>query len=106
MLNQAVDVVGDEYQTILHHFVNKKRGKYDWYVLCQENDVMLWSLPFEAPPGWLSGERVGLMTWWLRVLSPVEETFLSGVFSLLTSAEACEKGSRWLWKEKVVLVLV
>ena len=47
-----------------------------------------------APPGWLSGERVGLMTWWLWVRSPVEATFLSGVFSLLTSAEACEKSSR------------
>ena len=53
------------------------------------------------PPGWLSGERVGLMTWWLRVRSPVEATFLSGVFSPLTSAEACEKSSRWLWKEKL-----
>ena len=31
-----------------------------------------------APPGWLSGERVG-----------VEANFLSGVFSPLTSAEAC-----------------
>ena len=55
----------------------------------------------EALPGWLSGEHVGLMTWWLRVRSPVEATFLSGVFSPLTSAEACEKGSRWLWKEKL-----
>ena len=53
-----------------------------------------------VPPGWLSGERVGLMTWWLRVRSPVEATFLSGVFSPLTSAEACAKSSRWLWKEK------
>ena len=53
------------------------------------------------PPGWLSGERVGLMTWWLRVRSPVEATFLSGVFSPLTCAEACEKSSRWLWKEKL-----
>ena len=44
--------------------------------------------------------RVGLMTWWLRVRSPVEATFLSGVFSPLTSAEACGKSSRWLWKEK------
>ena len=52
------------------------------------------------------GERVGLMTWRLWVRSPVEATFLSGVFSPLTSAEACEKSSRWLWKEKVVLVLV
>ena len=59
------------------------------------------SVYFEAPPRWLSGERVGLMTWWLRVRSQVEATFLSGVFSPLTSAEACEKGSRWLWKEKL-----
>ena len=55
-----------------------------------------------APPGWLSGERVGLMTWWLWVRSPIEATFLSGVFSPLTSAEACEKSSRWLWKESCV----
>ena len=34
------------------------------------------------------------------VQSPVEATFLSGVFSPLTSAEACEKSSWWLWKEK------
>ena len=32
-----------------------------------------------APPGWLSGERV----------------------RLVTSAEACEKSSWWLWKEKL-----
>ena len=54
-----------------------------------------------APLGWLSGERVRLMTWWLQVRSWVEMTFLSGVFSPLTSAEACEKSSRWLWKEKL-----
>ena len=36
-----------------------------------------------------------------RVRSPVEATFLSGVFSPLTSAEACEKSSWWLWKEKL-----
>ena len=24
------------------------------------------------PPGWLSGERIGRMTWWLRVRAPVE----------------------------------
>ena len=41
------------------------------------------------------------MTWWLWVRSPVEAFFLSGVFSPLTSAEACEKSSRWLWKEKL-----
>ena len=65
-------------------------------------DFQIHLRPFDpAPPGWLSGERVGLMTWWLRVRSPVEATFLSGVFSPLTSAEACEKGSRWLWKEKL-----
>ena len=58
-----------------------------------------YSSQIQAPPGWLSGERVGLTTWWLRVRSPVEATFPSGVFSPLTSAEACEKSSRWLWKE-------
>ena len=47
--------------------------------------------------GWLSGERVGLMTWWCEF---VEANFLSGVFSPLNSAEACEKSSRWLWKKK------
>ena len=54
-----------------------------------------------APPGWLSGECVRLITWWLRVRSPVEATFLSGVFSPLTSAEACGKSSQWLWKGKL-----
>ena len=29
----------------------------------------------------------------------LEAKFLSGVFSPLTSAEACEKSSRWLWEE-------
>ena len=53
-------------------------------------------------PGWLiSGQRVGLMTWWLRVRFPVEANVLSGVFSSLTSAEASEKSSRWLSKEKL-----
>ena len=49
-------------------------------------------------PG-LSGERVGLMTWWLRVRVIVEAKFLSGIFSPLTSAEAYEKSSRWLRKD-------
>ena len=57
--------------------------------------------PSGAPPEWLSGERVGVMTWWLRVRSPVEATFLSSVFLPLTSAEACEKSSRWLSKGKL-----
>ena len=56
---------------------------------------------FSAPPGLLSGEHVGLMTWWLLVRSPVEATFLSGVFLPLPSAEACEISSQWLWKEKL-----
>ena len=41
------------------------------------------------------------MIWWLWVRDPVEATFLSGTFLPLTSAEACEKSSRWLWKEKL-----
>ena len=40
--------------------------------------------------------------WWLWIRDPVEAKFLSGVFSPLTSAEACEKCSRWLWKESCV----
>ena len=46
-----------------------------------------------APPRWLSGERVGPMTCWNLVRSPVEANFLSGVFLPLTSAETCEKSS-------------
>ena len=36
------------------------------------------TLPLQgrAPPGWLSGERVELMTWWLCVRSPIEANFL------------------------------
>ena len=60
-------------------------------------------MPFnQAPTGWLSGKQVGLITWCLRVIDRVEANFFSGVFSLLTSAEACEKSSRWLWKESWV----
>ena len=54
-----------------------------------------------ALPGRLSGERVGLTIWWLWVRSPVEANFLSSVFSPLSSAEACEKSSQWLWKERL-----
>ena len=57
--------------------------------------------------------RIGparVVQWWacrthdlvvVFIQSPVEATFLSGEFSPLTSAEACEKSSRWLWKEKL-----
>ena len=62
--------------------------------------LSLFLVPYR--PGWLSGERVRLMTWWLWVRSQVEATFLSGVFLPLTSAEACEKSSRWLWKKSSV----
>ena len=43
--------------------------------------------PIIAPPGWLSGEHVGLTTWWLRIRSPVEVTFLSAYFRLLPLQE-------------------
>ena len=55
-----------------------------------------------APPGWLSGKRVGLMTWRLWVQYPVEVNILSSNFSPLTSAKACEKSSWWLWKKSCV----
>ena len=47
-----------------------------------------------APPGWLSDERV--ITLWLWVRYPVEGNFLSGVYSPLTSADYCEKSSKWI----------
>ena len=56
---------------------------------------------FNARLRCFNGERVGVMTWWLWVGSQVEATFHSGVFSPLTSAEACEKSSLWLWKENL-----
>ena len=51
---------------------------------------------------WLGGEHVGLVTWWLYVQDRVEANFLSGLFSALTTAEACERSSQWLWKETCV----
>ena len=47
-----------------------------------------------------------LMTWWFWVCNLVEANFLSGVFSPLTSAEACEKSSLCLWKESCVITVV
>ena len=46
---------------------------------------------------------IWLAQWWACLVcrSPVEASFLPGIFSPLTSAEACEKSSRWLWKEKL-----
>ena len=55
-----------------------------------------------APPWRLKGEHVGFMTWWLRARSPVEANFLSSISSPLTSAEARERSSQWLWKESCV----
>ena len=68
--------------------------------------IWIYCFVFPAPPRWLSSERVGLMTWWLWVRSPVETNFLSGVFSYLTSAEKCEKSSRWLWIKSCVSTCV
>ena len=38
----------DQIPVVLDAFMNRKQSPIK-----------------EAPPGWLSGERVGLMTWWL-----------------------------------------
>ena len=76
------------------------QNEYIWSTGLILVSYAIFSMTF-APPGWLSGERVRLMTWWLGVRSTVEATFLSGVFLPLTSAEACEKSSRWLWKGKL-----
>ena len=54
-------------------------------------------------PALLGGSEVSVSdsSWWLRVRSPVEANFLSGVFSPPTSAETCEKSNWWLWKENL-----
>ena len=74
-----------------------RRSKSGWR---KQDSVGWWimehSESFTALPGWLSVEGVGLITWWLWVWSLGEATFLSGVFSPLTSAKACEKSSWWL----------
>ena len=74
------------------------RSLMGWY--SQTILLNILSLVLKALPRWLRGEHVGLMTWWLRVRSLVEATFLSGVFSPLTSAEACEKSSQWILGKK------
>ena len=63
---------------------------------------------FFNPPRWLSGERVGLMTWWLLVRSPVEANFLSGVFSPLKACEHVKHVRKVVggFGEKFALVLV
>ena len=58
-----------------------------------------------APHGWLSGERVGLMAWWLWVRDPVEANFLSSLFLLVTCAKNLRKVVGDFGK-KVVIVLV
>ena len=52
----------------------------------------------EAPPGWLSGEYVRLLTWWLRVQSLGEAT-LFVFFRLSPLHKHVRKSSWWLWKE-------
>ena len=59
-----------------------------------------------ALPGWLSGERVGLMTWWLRIRSPVEATFLSGVFFASHLCRSMWEKESVALERKVLLVLV
>ena len=52
-----------------------------------------------APPGWLSGERVGLMTGGCEFDPRLRRTSFSDVFSPFISAEACEKSSWWFRKK-------
>ena len=47
---------------------------------------------YSAPPGWLSGG--------CEFDPRLRRLFFPGVFSPLTSAEACDKSSRWLWEKK------
>ena len=81
-------------------------GGYDKQVLPYPNQALVFTcLQYKsyknAPPGWLSGKRTRLMTWWFLSLIPGSGDFsFQRIFSPLTSAEACERSSRWFWKEK------
>ena len=81
------------------HFILKPMSIFSKHT--QEHSLSF-SLWFLCLPGWLSGERVWLTTWWLWVWYPVEANSLSGIFLPLISAEACEKSCQWLWKESCV----
>ena len=58
------------------------------------------STPFDV--GWLSGERVRLMTWWLLVRSPVEVTFLPAYFPLSPLKKHVRKVVRGFGKKSCV----
>ena len=80
------------------------KGENDCYQHCSFSDTAFERLPFQGSlkprPG---GSVVSVSDSWPGgcVRSQVEVTLLSSVFSPLTSAEACEKSSRRLWKEKL-----
>ena len=64
----------NEYHHLLQE-INRAEDddcSYDWSQVPCVTHLCTWA--------WLSGERVRLMTWWLRVRSLVEATFLSGIF--------------------------
>ena len=64
---------------------------------------LMWNLLAGARFSWKIQEWLQFHTKGMKwVRSPVEANFLSGVFSPLTSAEACEEYSRWLWKESCI----
>ena len=86
----------------LHWILNKKQKGESLFsfVIKGKCLFLIPPVPGKSLAQWLSGEHVKLMTWWLWVRSPVEANFLSGVISPLISAEAFEKSSQWLWKEK------
>ena len=69
--------------------------------------VVIRNTIFESPlPGWLSGEHVGVMTCWLCIRDLAEPRFLSGIFSLLTSAAKHVRKVVGGFGEKYVLVVV
>ena len=77
---------------------NSTRLRPPWYDLSCRSGVK----PQYNQPTNLSWVLESKTPWLVSVSdSSVQATFLSGAFSAPTSAEACEKSSRWLWKEKL-----
>ena len=68
----------------------------------------IWTRPVlvSAPPGWLSGERVGLMTWWLCVRVSIEAKYLFSAYFHLSPLLKLVRKVVGGFGKKFVLVLV
>ena len=69
---------------LFQEIVTTVSGDWALLVLKGELDILNIMLQSYTSPGWLSGERVGLMNWWLWVRDPVEANFFPAYFFRLS----------------------